>query len=115
MLRIPIDKSIYDEDLDIEKENDFYGVFQADKLIGTLSFFEEEPRVAHLTAFVIHQSFQRMGLGKELVKFLVADLHQQGYLKLHVDTRAEAKIFYQKCGFPVVEGPILNKKLKIIK
>ena len=61
LLRQPIGKSIYEEDLTIEQDNDFYGIFQGEELIGTLSFFEKEPRVAQLTVFAVKQEFQRRG------------------------------------------------------
>ncbi|WP_086314420.1 hypothetical protein A5821_001987 [Enterococcus sp. 7F3_DIV0205] len=113
LLRIPIQKSIYDENLDLEKENDFYGVFKDEELIGTLSFFEKEPFVAQLTAFAVNKKFQRLGLGKRLVEFLLTDLKSRGYDKICVNARTNAKIFYQKCGFIIVEGPIVNAELGV--
>ncbi|MBP2098913.1 GNAT family N-acetyltransferase [Enterococcus rivorum] len=113
LLRVPIQKSIYDENLDLEKGNDFYGVFKDGNLIGTLSFFEREPFVAQLTAFAISKEFQRLGLGKKLVVFLLTDLKSRGYHKISVNARTSAKEFYQKCGFAFIEGPILNSELGV--
>lgn len=113
LLRVPIQKSIYDENLDLEKENDFYGVFKDDELIGTLSFFESEPFIAQLTAFAISKKFQRLGLGKKLVAFLLTDLNSRGYHKISVNARTNAKEFYQKCGFIIIEGPIMNAELGV--
>lgn len=113
LLRQPIGKSIYEEDLTIEQGNDFYGVFQGEDLIGTLSFFEKQPHVAQLTAFAVKREFQRCGLGKKLVAFLIADLQKRGYQKVIVDARAEARFFYQKCGFTIEKGPVINQKLGV--
>lgn len=113
LLRVPIGKSLFDEDLTIEKDNDFYGVFKDNTLIGTLSFFEAAPKIAQLTAFAVDANFQRKGLGQGLVAFLASDLKRRGYQKLIVDARATAKDFYQKCGFIVVEGPIVNQHLGV--
>lgn len=113
LLRKPIGKNIYDEDLTIEKDNDFYGVFLGDQLIGTLSYFEESAGIAHLTAFAVAEKFQGQGLGRGLVKFLIKDLRRKSFKQINVDARATAKTFYQKCGFLVESGPILNKYLAV--
>lgn len=113
LLRQPIGKSIYEEDLTIEQDNDFYGIFQGEELIRTLSFFEKRPRVAQLTVFAVKQEFQRRGLGKKLVAFLIADLRKRGYRKIIVDARSEARFFYQKCGFTIEKGPVINQKLGV--
>ena len=97
LLRQPIGKSIYEEDLMIEQDNDFYGIFQGEEL----------------TAFAVKQEFQRQGLGKKLVAFLIADLLKRGYHKVIVDARAEARFFYQKCGFTIEKGPVINQKLEV--
>lgn len=113
LLRQPIGKSIYEEDLTIEQDNDFYGIFQGEELIGTLSFFEKQPHVAQLTAFAVKKEFQYRGLGKKLVAFLIADLQKRGYQKVIVDARAEARVFYQKCGFTIDKGPVINQMLGV--
>ena len=74
LLKILIGKSIYSENLEIEKDNDFYGTFKGEQLIGTLSYYEEEPKNAHLTAFVVKSIHQRNGIGQILVKMLINDL-----------------------------------------
>lgn len=113
LLRKPIGKSIYEENLSVEKDNDFYGIFDGEQLIATLSFFEKEPGSAQLTAFAVKEEFQRQGLGQNLVAFLVADLRVRGYHRVLVAARATAKDFYQKCGFQIINGPILNQQLGV--
>lgn len=76
MLRIPIGKTIYSENLEIEKDNDFYGVFKGQQLIGTLSYYEEEPRAVHLTAFAVKSNHQRNGIGRNLVEMLINDVER---------------------------------------
>ncbi len=113
LLRMPIGKNIFDENLDIEKNNTFYGAFDDGCLIGTLSFFEEIINVAHLTAFAIDTDYQRIGIGSLLIEMLVSDLKEKKFTKINVDARESAKIFYEKCGFEVIRGPVLNKKLLV--
>ena len=113
LLRIPFGKSIYDDNLEIEKDNDFYGVFKNNELIGTFSCFEEAPYNARLTAFAIKSNFQGKGLGKGLVKFSVSDLKRRKYINISCYALSTAKDFYQKCGFLVVEEPVLNENLGV--
>ncbi|WP_314063167.1 GNAT family N-acetyltransferase [uncultured Vagococcus sp.] len=114
MLRLPIGKSIYSENLAIEKDNDFYGVFEEEQLIGTLSYYEEKPQAAHLTAFAVKSSHQRTGIGKKLIEMLIKDLKSKGYEEIRVDAREEAVSFYKKCKFEIVSGPVINEILGVI-
>lgn len=99
LLWTPIGKFIDADGLMLERKNNFYGVSKIVKLIGTLSFFEDEPRDCSLNSIRNSWGVSKKWFRYSLVKFLVADLRERGYLKVHVDARAEAKIFYQKCGF----------------
>lgn len=113
LLRLPIGKDIFEEDLSIEKENIFFGAFKNSQIIGTLSYFEETSYTAHLTAFAITKEFQKKGIGKKLVTNLIQHLRSKNFEKVVVDAREEAVEFYKKCGFIVLNGPILNKHLNV--
>ncbi|MHC5375044.1 GNAT family N-acetyltransferase [Enterococcus sp. LJL120] len=108
LLRQPLGKSIYDEDLLIEAENDFYGVFIGEQLIGTVSWFKVTEQTAHLTAFAVAEAYQQRGLGSCLLDFLVADLLERGFQLIEVDARQTALEFYQKNGFQKISGPVGN-------
>ncbi|MHC5249403.1 GNAT family N-acetyltransferase [Enterococcus sp. LJL90] len=84
LLRQPLGKSIYDEDLLIEANNDFYGVFIKEQLIGTVSWFKVTEQTAHLTAFAVAEAYQQRGLGSCLLDFLVADLLERGFQLIEV-------------------------------
>lgn len=113
LLRLPIGKDLFDEDLNIEKENIFFGAFKNDQMIGTLSFFEEAPYIAHLTAFAVKKEFQKRGIGTKLIENLKQHLKKQRFKKVIVAAREEAVDFYGKCDFEVLNGPILNQYLNV--
>ncbi|WP_086347575.1 GNAT family N-acetyltransferase [Candidatus Enterococcus clewellii] len=113
ILRLPLGRDVYAEDLLIEKENDFYGILIDEKLIATMSVYREAPFIAHLTAFAVDSSYQRKGYGRELLEFVLADLKKKGYKRINVDARAEAKVFYEKCGFGIIGKTVQNKLLGI--
>lgn len=113
LLRLPIGKNIFSEDLNIEKENVFFGAFKDEQIIGTLSFFEVSPHTAQLTAFAVTKEFQKKGVGKKLIDNLIEHLKNQGYKEIVVNAREEAVGFYKKCDFVLLNGPILNQYLNV--
>lgn len=113
VLRRPLGKSIFDEDLTIERENDFYGWVKENQIIATLSTYVKESKTIHLTAFAVAPTYQNQGYGKGLITFLIEDLDKQVYERLSVFARATAKDFYEKCGFTVAGEVIENSILGI--
>ncbi|MHC5227787.1 GNAT family N-acetyltransferase [Enterococcus sp. LJL99] len=114
LLRIPIGKSIYSENLKIEKDNTFFGAFEEEQLVGTLSYYEEADQIAHLTAFAVAIAHQKRGIGKKLLELLIQELQKKGYREIRVDARELAVPFYKKCGFEIVSGPVINQALKVV-
>jgi len=79
LLRKPLGKSIYDDDLAIEQDNLFFGAVEQGKLLGTLGSFSPEPGVAQLTAFAVRADRKGQGIGASLVKKLLGHLKQEGF------------------------------------
>lgn len=113
ILRKPLGKSIFEEDLEIEKDNNFYGIIVDKKLIATLSYYEEKVLVVHLVAFAVLDKYQNKGYGTEIFNFLVDDLRKNNYNKINVNARSTAVNFYKKLGFKIFNGPVYNKDLGI--
>lgn len=83
------------------------------RLVGTLSIYEEASQVARLTAFAIDTNYQHRGYGQQLVRYVLADLAQQDYREVRVNARATAKGFYEICGFCAVGERVYNGALGI--
>ncbi|EOL44556.1 GNAT family N-acetyltransferase [Enterococcus caccae] len=111
VLRQPLGKSIFEEDLTIEKENDFYGWEKERQIIATLSIYTKENKVAQLTAFAVEPTYQNKGYGNRLLEFLLDDLGKKGYERVDVSARSSAKTFYEKSGFMVLGNPVVNVAL----
>ncbi len=89
---------------------DIFALFNDDKLIGELrvkyddedkKFAKKEQR-AYLFAFRIHKVYQGKGLGKFLLKNVLAILQQNGYYEFTVgveDDNVKARYMYEKHGF----------------
>ncbi|SFG33999.1 Acetyltransferase (GNAT) domain-containing protein [Sporolactobacillus nakayamae] len=111
VLRKPIGKDIYSENLSIEKDNDFYAVLMDNKIIATFSIFVEAPQVAHLTAFAVEPVFQRQGMGSKLLNYAIEDLKSKNFKQIKVNARSTAHEFYQKNGFEDIGGNYHDNRL----
>ncbi|AVI94512.1 putative GNAT family N-acetyltransferase [Oenococcus oeni] len=113
VLRKTIGKNIFDDDLEIEKNNLFYGITIHEHLIATFSLFDEELLTAHLAAFAVKKDFQKQGLGSRLLKYAIDDLRNRGYKQIKTNARTSAHGFYLKNGFKDLGRRYHNSRLGI--
>ncbi|MCO7124378.1 GNAT family N-acetyltransferase [Sporolactobacillus shoreicorticis] len=113
VLRKPIGKDIYSEDLSVEKDNDFYAALIDNKVVATFSVFAEAPQIAHLTAFAVEPEFQKQGIGSKLLIDAIGDLKRKHFKQIKVNARSTAYGFYQKNGFKAVGHKYHNDRLGI--
>jgi predicted GNAT family N-acyltransferase len=64
---------------------------------GRLTF--ENIDIAVISQLVVKENFQKKGIGKELLKHLMALSKEKGYKKVVLNAKIEAKGFYEKLGF----------------
>ena len=94
-------------------EIDIFGLFSNKVLIGELRAmysnsderFAQKGKRAYLYAFRIHENHQGEGLGKQLLKYVVDNLSQNGYTEFTVgveDENERAKHIYQSFGFNII-------------
>lgn len=93
VLRKPIGKDIYSENMSVEKDNDFYAVLIDNKIIATFSIFVEAPQIAHLTAFAVNHDFQKQGIGSQLLKYAIGNLKSKNFKQIKVNARSTAHGF----------------------
>lgn len=99
ILRKPYNATLFDDDLTVEKENDFYCVTSNNRTIATISSYWASPCRAILTAFAVATDYQQQGYGSQLLAFVLADLKKQGCQNVSVTSLASAKGFYQRSQF----------------
>lgn len=71
-------------------------------LVGTGALVGEGERVGRLVRMSVRRGSRRQGIGRALVKRLVAEARQRGYVRLLVETNAgweDAIGLYRSCGF----------------
>lgn len=111
ILRQPFGVTIYDENLDYEVENIFFGAFENGELIGTVNYFTKASKTAQLCAFAVIADRQKSGIGSQLVQALFADLRAQNFEKCIVEARGTAVGFYEKMGFVLTSSAFKNERL----
>lgn len=80
--------------------------------IGTLvawcAILSDGVRHAVLLDVIVHPSYQRKGLGRRLVAQAVEHIRFHGITIIHVDFLAEKATFYERCGFQIGLGGIIE-------
>lgn len=113
VLRTPLGHCIYDENLEIEKNNCFYGLVYKNELIATLSTYPLTENSVQLTAFAVSTKHQRKGYGKQLFSYVLEMLRKQGVSEVLCDARETAIGFYEQLGFLKIKEEDFNDKLNI--
>jgi ribosomal protein S18 acetylase RimI-like enzyme len=85
---------------------------ESGKQIGFLRVISDKVRFAYLLDVVVHEDYQRQGIGQRMVKFALShpelkDVYQ--WLLITMDTHG----VYEKCGFESLKNP--EKWMSIIK
>ena len=105
------------EELDNKKKQKFWNEQQKDnnykifimtyqkKIVGTGSLIIQNKiihhysKIGYLEDVVIHPDFQKHGLGKKLIQFMIVKAKELGCYKCLLNCSYQNKTFYQKCGF----------------
>jgi len=94
------------------KEDDLYGAFLDNKLIGFMTLRKADKAALEITWLAVLPDFQRSGVGSKLVKDSLNILSSKGYKICYVKTLAETaasdgyektRSFYKKLGFNTLE------------
>tara|TARA_B100000123_G_scaffold262865_1_gene231347 strand:+ start:761 stop:1216 length:456 start_codon:yes stop_codon:yes gene_type:complete len=105
------------KELDNKRKKEFWDEQQKDnnykifimtyqkKIIGTGSLIIQNKiihhysKIGYLEDIVIHPDFQKHGLGKKLILFMIENAKLIGCYKCLLNCSYQKKYFYQKCGF----------------
>jgi GNAT superfamily N-acetyltransferase len=82
-----------------EDESGFhFGYFVDDELISVISLFINEHKVARFRKFATHPTFQRKGIGSQLLQHVFEKATESEATQIWCDARLDAKLFYERFG-----------------
>ncbi|NNC95689.1 MAG: GNAT family N-acetyltransferase [Chitinophagales bacterium] len=104
VLRIPLGLSLFDEDLEQEKQHIHIAGFDNDTLIAIL-ILQQEPPKAKMRQVAVEEKYQGKGIGKELVHFAEKWLQKNEYTEVYCNARDVALPFYESLDYEVEGNP----------
>ncbi len=104
VLRKPLGLNLFDENLEAEKEELIYGLFDDNnQVLASMQFKILNNQEVKLRQMAVHPEHQKKGLGKSLVLFTEQQIKAMGYKKIEMHARKHALLFYKKLGY-LVQG-----------
>ena len=106
ILRKPLNLSIYEENLSLEKLEIHFVVTQEKKVLGTVSLVPiYRENKGKLRQMATHETIRGMGFGKLLVKKLEEYAMNHSIHSIRLHARYHAIGFYKKIGYKIVSKP----------
>ena len=103
MLRRPIGRSLYDEDLTIENIQLHFGLFIAEDLVACVIALPVSATEAKIRQMAVSHKNQAQGFGRIIIAHLESELARRGCTDFHLHSRISAAGFYQKLGYVLVD------------
>lgn len=114
-LRAPLGLSLDNEDLSVENTQLHFGLFEGDRLLGSVTFKIVNESLLKLRQMVIDENAQGTGLGTMLINDAEEAVKELGYRDVEMAARVAVKGFYEKLGY-VAQGDIfVEVKIQHIK
>lgn len=102
VLRKPLGLSLYDEDLNREKDQWHFGLFDPDgRLCGCVIAVPISSSEARLRQMAVAPDCQGRGYGTRIIGDIEKELGRRGITHIHLHARVSAAGFYRKQGYGV--------------
>ncbi|MEG2116723.1 MAG: GNAT family N-acetyltransferase [Clostridia bacterium] len=102
VLRLPIWRDLFNEDLSGDKKSIHVGAFDEGKMVGVVLMDKAPDSIIRLRQFAVRPFYQGKGIGTLLEDYCEKYAKRNGIKILTVHARKEAIEFYKKCGFVAV-------------
>ncbi len=76
------------------------------ELVGAVKLFEKEPGLGWFSHLAVKDSWQRKGVGKQLLTFVEQKAKERGFKALGCLSRLNTTAFFEKEGYTVVGLPV---------
>ncbi|MDP4239951.1 MAG: GNAT family N-acetyltransferase [Bacteroidota bacterium] len=99
VLRKPLGMSLYDENLEAEKQDTHFGAYRNDQLVGVLILTRLNATEVRMRQVAVLEEWQGQGVGSELVYYAEQYAKNKGYTVILLHARKTAAGFYEKLGY----------------
>jgi ribosomal protein S18 acetylase RimI-like enzyme len=99
-LRLPLGLNLYDEDIDQERDQMHFGLFdQNNNILACVITVAYPPDEGKIRQMAVRPGYCRQGHGRNLLRFLEDYLAGRGITHLFMHARMTAAGFYEKLGY----------------
>ena len=116
VLRAPLGLNLYDEELDAEKDQLHFGLFDDHgTLVASVTVVALSPTQAKLRQMAVAPEQQRRGCGRMLMQGVEASLRRRGLTRLSLHARKAAAGFYSGLGYTTCGEDFIEVGLPHVK
>ncbi|GAB5605538.1 GNAT family N-acetyltransferase [Sideroxyarcus sp. TK5] len=108
VLRLPLGLNLYREDLQQEKEQLHFGLFDGTELIACVIAVPQGAGKAKLRQMAVKAGHEGQGIGRRLLHSLEVVLASRGVTQLSLHARISAAGFYEKLGYVRSGSPFVE-------
>lgn len=108
VLRKPLKLSLFNENLESEKNDYHIGAFLSGSLVGVLVLTPLNNIEIKMRQVAIYESFRGKGIGTKLVVYAEEFAKNLGYKKIILNSRKTAVEFYEKLGYTKVSEEFIE-------
>ena len=115
ILRKPLGLEFSAEFLALEKNQYHLGIFDEDKIVGTLLLQILDEKTIKMRQVAVDQDSQSKGIGSKLVLFSERFIKEKGFEKITLNARDTAVTFYKKLNYKIVSDEFIEVGIKHFK
>lgn len=104
MLWLSVGLNLFEANLDHERQELHFGLFDDDTLLACVIAVPISPNVAKIRQMAVSPTRQGRGCGRSIIQDLEKNLAGKGFRHLFMHARLTAAVFYEKLGY-LTTGP----------
>lgn len=108
ILRKPLGMSLYDENLEGEKDDSHIGAFINNYIVGVLILSRLNANEVKMRQVAVVEAWRAKKIGSELVKYAEEYSKRKGYTTMLLNSRKTAVVFYEKLGYEKISEEFLE-------
>lgn len=108
VLRKPLGMSLYNESLDVEKNDVHIGAFLNSKLVGVLILTKLNTDEVKMRQVAVVEDMRNQTIGSKLVRYAEEYSIKAGYSKMILNARKTAVGFYKGLGYSIINNEFME-------